>query len=585
MNTKHIHKLLFIIAIFCVTPCTSQTKIPPKYAKQCEKLFKKAIKNGRNSEGVYELKVKSVTNSTAALFIPGLSLLGRAGNYNWEARKYMPEYLRPKGYSVITMGHSGGDMTFIETDKFDDYICRKLTSLPYDSFKNNGNYISQDWSLDSKFLWAYDERRKAPTTTHSIYWSGNVANGYIEGEGVGFIKDGYDYYVFNNGTFRHGFATTDVDVKRIKWKGEITENGQWKYIELDEKSTKIGQRSESEILSLLSNTNLKLKEAAIGYYKDYHASLSKEKRDKLDEKAFINIKNQIDLDFYVGAFPNGRHIQEAVEWKSANYEGFRVYQQETIKRSVELIQTYIKEKINGDSNLFEMKTTQPRTNDMSDIENENERLLKRSYDFAKDIQKNLADDNNAQDKAQSFFDYLSILNAFYAVKKSFNYTNYVEEDFWGNILSPNPKTTYTLTSKGREIKSLFENAGNIIDKRINDNHYGESDLLLKTYDYIYKYYSSFIKNVNGELTMKNKLHVHEKLSGSSFKEYRFDKGELIITLQNGDKYYFRTSEDGKWKYSSGKTRLVLPSLSGYNSIEDAIKRAEEMNRDFWNSGK
>ena len=553
MNSKLFRTLLITVAFLCVTPTMAQTTFSPKQVKKYEKAYNKAIKKGRDSNGAYKARLK------------------------YDEHIPFCKYLKQKGLFPVSTSFG---IIFIEDEFIEDYVCKTHMSHSLEEFTKNSFYHYSNWKMVVEGWGSVYATRKGEFRRHKISWLGNVVNGNIEGKGIGFFREDDVFYFMTNGEFHHGFPITDVDITQIKY--DIKRNA---YIVESKKSIKLAKEDNDNILYRgLYGSDPLTQKAAIAYYKDYYAGKAEKERSELDENTYNNIKSKIDVDFYIGAFPNGRHSQEVSQWVPNNYAGFRAHQQETIDQAFELIQTYINEKMNGGSNLLEMETTKPISGEISKIKDENERLLKKASNFSTDIKNNLANDKHVEDKVQRFYDYLDILNGFYAIKNSFDVRSCVGVDLWDQIISPNPKTTYTLNRKGREIKSLFEKAGKTILKRIDEEQFAEYDLLEQTYEYIYKYYSSFIKSINGQLAMENRQHVSEKLSSSSFKEYKFEDGQLVIELENGDVYRFHQSE-GKWKYSSGNTAKVFPGAIGYNSIADAIEEAERMNRDYWNRGR
>ena len=561
MNTRLIHTLLIVFTIFWVSFANAQqVTISPKLEKKFEKTYEKAIKKGKDTYGAYHSKSVKEENEYC-------------------------EYLRKKGFIILG---TGSDFTFIEDKLIEDYVCRKHTSHPYEDFKKDCyfHYFSE-WSMEPECWGSSFIRALGEFKGFKISWLGDVINGNIEGKGIGFYRNNYEFYIIKDSEFHHGFPTTNGIITQIKYERY---SNKYNFITEKKYSLKLGciPMNNTGISIIqgrgLCSSDALTRKASIAFYGEYCATLPENERFALDDNAYYNIKSTYDVDFYMGAFPNGRHIQEVAQWMTNGPEGFRLHQKETIDNAIKLTQTFIKEKMNGSSDLLNMNNINPIIARINEIDNDNERLLKRASFYAEDIKNNLTDDKDAQDKAQLFYDYMDILNGFYAAHSSLDINKCVEEDWWGQIFNPNPRTTYTVSSHGREVKSLFEKAGKTILKRIDDNHFDEYDLLVEAYDYIYSYYSSFIKAVNGKLEMENKGHVREKLSNNSLKDYKFENGELVITLQNNDQYRFRKSE-GKWKYSSGNTVLLMPTSVTCNSVEEAIKEAEKMNRDFWNRGK
>lgn len=554
MNTRLIHALLIAFAILCVTPTMAQTTITPKLEKKFEKTYEKAIKKGKDTYGAYHSK--SVKEEGEFI-----------------------NYLKGKGLFIIKASY---EVDFTEGNSIEDYVCRKHTSHSYDEFKKDCHfYFFSEWSMEPECWGSSYLRVRGELKGYKISWLGDVVNGNIEGKGIGVFRNHNKFYIITDCEFHHGFPITKGIITEIKY-------GPDKYYSISENVYRLKVGGISGISDIqgrgLCSSDALTRKASTAFYRDYCAALPEKERTEFDETEFGRIKGINDVEVYMGAFPNGRHIQEVTQWMTNGTEGFRVFQKKTIDNAINLTQTFIKEKLNGGSDLLDINKMIPINEDLSNLKNENERLLKRASLFYVDINKNLTNDKDAQEKAQLFIDYMNILNGFYAIHYSLDLDKCVENDWWGQIIDPNPRKTFILSSYGRDVKTAFEIAAKTINKRIEEKHIEESDLLYGAYDYIYNYYISFINAVNGKLEMKNTGHAREKLNSNSLKEYKFDNGELVITLQNNDQYRFRKSE-GKWKYSSGNTVLLMPTSVTCNSVEEAIKEAEKMNRDFWNRGK
>ncbi len=561
MNTRLIHTLLIVFTIFWVSFANAQqATISPKLEKKFEKTYEKAIKKGKDTYGAYHSKSVKEENEYC-------------------------EYLRKKGFIILG---TGSDFTFIEDKLIEDYVCRKHTSHPYEDFKKDCyfHYFSE-WSMEPECWGSSFIRALGEFKGFKISWLGDVINGNIEGKGIGFYRNNYEFYIIKDSEFHHSFPTTNGIITQIKYERY---SNKYNFITEKKYSLKLGciPMNNTGISIIqgrgLCSSDALTRKASIAFYGEYCATLPENERFALDDNAYYNIKSTYDVDYYVGAFPNGRHIHEVAQWVPNDFEGFRIFELETLDNVIKLIQTYVKAEMHGGSDLIDASIKKPSPYTMDRINNENEKLLKRASFFAEDIKNNLANDKYALEKVQSFYDYLDILNGFYAVQKSSDISSCIDEDFWGQIASSNPNTTYTLSRLGRLVKSSYEESGKAILKRIDEKHFEEYDFLIETYDYIFNHYSSFIKSVNGRLQMENNSHVRQKLSSSTLRDYKIEDGELVITLQNNDIYRFRQS-DGKWKYSSGNTIIVLASSIAYNSIEEAIRGAEKMNREYWEQGK
>lgn len=240
MNTKLIQKFLIIIALFCVTPCLSQKTIPKGKQKKCEKIIKKAIENGKNSEGLY------TTRLVGKFMIP-----------------YVPLYLRQNGYACISVSESEkykGFKTFefINKNELADYMCSKYLPSAYKSYTKDCHWHYYPFEFrkpnyrNGKDLTQMNLNRKGDlgvvasdktVTTFPICWSGKTTGRSIDGEGIGYHIDGDSLYIYENGLFACGFpiykAGSDIyrdrlRIRKIIWNGEqIQDLGTLKVTHID----------------------------------------------------------------------------------------------------------------------------------------------------------------------------------------------------------------------------------------------------------------------------------------------------------------------------------------------------------------
>lgn len=526
-----------------------------------EKLYKEAVAQGQQANGAYLLQNKKLKTYTIGECIDFLVSKGYyIGNYEFEEVNRYGEHM------YLTKS-----MEFIPPADFDKYVFLSLCdqNIQFNQLKKGSMLIKKY----EGYYWHY-------YLFNNVLWSGAINNGMLEGKGVGLIIKGRSYELIS-GSYTHGFPNSEITVKKIDL------NNSDGHIEKDRiLGSSYDAVDEGKLLSDYWSSRTAANEKkylAQYFFNDYPNKV------KLLETACQKVKSlNISNDENFKTFDIGREFimlyEELFKYDPQSVlpkakDMFRKPGLETLDKAYSLIHRYVEEKMNGGSSLFDMTSKKPVSS-----ENENDRLLVRASVFAKDLKKYFADDKSVQAKVQRYYDYIDILNGFYSIENSFDIRSCVGEDFWEQVINPNPKTTYRLNGKGREIKTTFETAGKTILRRIDENHPGEYGFLMQTYENIYNYYSSFIKAVNGQLSMQNNQHVSEKLGSSSFKEYKFENGDLVITLQNGDVYRFRQSE-GKWKYSSGNTAKVFPSVAGYNSVADAITEAEKMNKDFWERGR
>lgn len=568
MKKNLIHTLLIAVAFSCVMPTIAQTTFSPKKLKTFEKLYKKAIAEGRDSYGACH-KNKSISSKD---------------------REGFREYIKQKGCVNLFDG------TFIEESLLTDYVCKKYASCSYEDFTKDCYYHYNDWTMEPAKSIIYGGRTewitynyKSGLKSHKISWHGNVVNKNINGNGVGFFRDGDSFYIMKNGWFRDGFPFSDVKIIQIGSDGSVIQKLNMPAIGNYQKLLRDKDNIDKFLTEgFYGSPDPLTRKAALALYKDVYDEMYDNAKwgdamlSKLEESVYNGIASTNQVDFYASVFPNGRHIQEVAQWILYDHAGFRAHQLNTIDKAIDLAQTYTKEKMNGGSDLLEMQTTKPSSDDISTIKNENERLLKKANDYARDIKESRANDKDAQDKVQRFFDYMDILNGFYAARNSLDIGSCVGKDFLYEVLYGGANV-YCLNGKGSKIKELFEKALKTINRKF-DGHYEEYDLLNQTYDYIYKYYSSFIKAVKAEVSMQNRQYLSGKQNNSSFKEYKFKDGRLVIELNNGDEYTFSESK-GKWNLSSGKTDRLFPGMISCNSIQEAIAKAEELNRDYWEHGR
>ena len=211
MKTKLIKSLLICIVIFFVTPCLSQTNIPPSIEKKCEKILNKTLKGGANEYGVYCVTVK-----------------GKAGGY-------MVDYLKQKGYATITKTLYW-NFEFVEEKELENYICKKFLSCTFNSFKKDCYYHYYEWKFPGGTLFDPNVERLSEETVNTlpIWWNGKTNGKRIEGAGVGIIRVGGVFYILENGTFVDGFPTKNVSVRKIVWGGNRWHDGSWGKISISE---------------------------------------------------------------------------------------------------------------------------------------------------------------------------------------------------------------------------------------------------------------------------------------------------------------------------------------------------------------
>jgi hypothetical protein len=176
-----------------------------------EKLFNEAIKRGITSNGAYcveNTKKKDVTlDEMKEYAISKGYIIGRASDEDrirFGASKYIVdkmEFIDPKNYSNYVfhaLSQSGFDFNRLK-EKGDFYIPES------EKVYEKKNSIISVWSGNRT---NYKRCRNA-------LWTGNVFNGLLDGNGVGFAAMPGGKYIKFEGTFLRGFPKSDINVKYV----------------------------------------------------------------------------------------------------------------------------------------------------------------------------------------------------------------------------------------------------------------------------------------------------------------------------------------------------------------------------------
>ena len=176
-----------------------------------EKLFNEAIKRGPTSNGTYcveNTKKKDVTLDE------------------------MKEYAKSKGYIIgrasdesrIRFGASKyivDKMEFIDPKNYTNYVFHALSGSNFDfnRLKEKGDfYIPESEKVYEKknsIISVWSGNRTNYSRCKNALWTGNVYNGLLDGNGVGFVAVPGGKYIKFEGTFLKGFPKSDINVNYV----------------------------------------------------------------------------------------------------------------------------------------------------------------------------------------------------------------------------------------------------------------------------------------------------------------------------------------------------------------------------------
>lgn len=181
-------------------------------------LYKKAIKKGPNSYGLYRIDNSKKTGVSLESMQKYLIKEGYVvGNYTWEQAKVF-------GDAMIIVK----EMDFFKAKDVPAYVfaCLKETNVNPDQLKGNGTaflatrreVLRKEW-LDRNKLFAGEWVNEIfYERIDNIQWTGTIKDGFINGKGGGICKKGKDY-VCIEGSFSNGLPMEDCVVKRIEING------------------------------------------------------------------------------------------------------------------------------------------------------------------------------------------------------------------------------------------------------------------------------------------------------------------------------------------------------------------------------
>lgn len=178
-------------------------------------IFNKAISDGPDSDGLYHMvnsKDKNISLDSAEQFIAD------------------------KGYYVIKGKKRDiqrfGDITsifdsvsFLNWNDYAPYAFSALrtnTTLSLKDLKNTGSfYLAEDdgvYRRVNSLISFYVGKIKRLKPYRDAFWSGNVKNTMLDGNGVGFIDAGKGVYMFFSGTFKNGIPVSDIYLRSVTKK-------------------------------------------------------------------------------------------------------------------------------------------------------------------------------------------------------------------------------------------------------------------------------------------------------------------------------------------------------------------------------
>lgn len=249
-----------------------------------KKLFEEALQRGREPGKLYVM-----TNSKNTFL----------------KQEDVEKYALSKGYVISKVTYKGynrfgksvqsvSTVAFIPRDEVSDYAYEALCKDPAIpmtrlSKKGSGYYYFNMQDAGGYFSHFLDDinRDRYFYLADNIAWSGELANGMLNGPGVGFADFGKGWYVWFKGTYDHGFPTGDIDYHwmTVVWSAALSDSSQQ-----DKVSSHVGKMSDSAVSFLVNgcygfadnNGNTLIKPIYQGVKSDFHNGIANVVIDKYE---------------------------------------------------------------------------------------------------------------------------------------------------------------------------------------------------------------------------------------------------------------------------------------------------------------
>ena len=164
-----------ILFLFCALACLA--------ASAQEKYFDEALRQGRTLKSFYQIK------NEKQKMIKVDDLIKYSKQKGYIMGKYTRKEMGRFGDVAITIK----TFDFIPSSEFPQYICENLTGQSSSNFKSKGTVYFYEPGGNEYFR-RYD----------NVMWTGEVKNGRIHGQGIGFKQADATNYISFTGTFNEG---------------------------------------------------------------------------------------------------------------------------------------------------------------------------------------------------------------------------------------------------------------------------------------------------------------------------------------------------------------------------------------------
>ena len=302
--------ILLVISMLCMT-CYAQKKI-----------FEKALAAGRNPNSFYVIHNKGEKK---------LKL------------EDLKEYARINGYLVgastdkLISRFGDKDLT-VETFEF--LPKEEYPSFVYSNIKqNDAGFLTKVQAEGRGYFFMGWNSANLFQAFNDVKWSGLVSNGYIDGNGVGYVLSGNSKIVFVEGTFQHGFPVGQTTTTIYE-----TENFSSKFIRenVDEKTITTGEMSDG--MAMIEKNGVYgfvNQEGTIAITPQYKQVL----QDFADGQAIVMIDNKESVIDRKGTFvdysPHQKELfAEAVEMTK---QGLQYYNDNDYSKAFELFKKAVEQ--------------------------------------------------------------------------------------------------------------------------------------------------------------------------------------------------------------------------------------------------
>lgn len=218
---KTIRKVLVILLfVILVLPCIAQGSLDnlSPVNKDIDRMINDAIKKGP---------------------VNGVYLINNTSNKAYSVED-VTKYLNAKGYTTGASSSKkynrfGSYISILNTIEFMNpqdagrYAFSKLkgsvkANYTYDQLKGKGSLLYPDVKVEGT-IWGFSTVTELGTFTEikDVLWSGDVAGGFIKGDGVGFAKFEDKWMLFEGSFYDGGFPSSNLVVNELSSDNKITQ--------------------------------------------------------------------------------------------------------------------------------------------------------------------------------------------------------------------------------------------------------------------------------------------------------------------------------------------------------------------------